>query len=80
MSSVSSTSSSSGGTTFGTNQSTVSFPGIVSGIDYDSIVNELTAASETQIETQQTTINQRFVGFGASVNDLALGSLDFPSV
>ncbi len=55
MSTVSSTSSS-GSTTFG-NAPAVTFPGLVSGIDYDSIINELTSVSETQIQTQQTSIN-----------------------
>jgi flagellar hook-associated protein 2 len=66
MSGVSSTTgtatSSTSATTYGTNVAPVSFPGIVSGIDYNSIINKLTSltvAPEQQYNTEITKLTAK---------------------
>jgi flagellar hook-associated protein 2 len=54
------TSSSSSSTTYGTNVAPISFPGIASGIDYNSIINKYTAITVQQsapLKTQVTQLN-----------------------
>jgi flagellar hook-associated protein 2 len=61
MSGIGSTSAtSSSSTTFGTNVPPISFPGIASGIDYNSIINKYTAITAQQsapLKTQVTQLN-----------------------
>ncbi len=61
MSGIGSTGSSAGTSTqYGTNVSAVSFPGIASGIDYNSIIQkytDLTLAQEKPLETKVTALN-----------------------
>ncbi|HEY4440324.1 MAG TPA: flagellar filament capping protein FliD [Candidatus Elarobacter sp.] len=61
MSGVSSSSSTSA-TPYGTNVPPISFPGIASGIDYNSIISkytQLTLAQETPLQTQVTSLNKQ---------------------
>lgn len=62
MSGIGSTSTSGSGSsvTFGTNVPPISFPGIASGIDYNSIINKytsMTIAQATPLKTQVTLLN-----------------------
>ncbi len=79
---------SSSATTYGTNQSPVSFPGIVSGIDYNAIINKLTAltiAPQKQYQTQVTNLtakNAEFAKIGSLLSTVqsAIGALSDPNL
>lgn len=61
-SSTSASSTAAGSTAFGTNTAPVSFPGIASGIDYNSIIQkytDLTLAQEKPLQTKVTTLNNQ---------------------
>jgi flagellar hook-associated protein 2 len=60
MSGLSSTSDSGSSVTYGTNVAPISFPGIASGIDYNSIINKytsMTIAQTTPLKSQVTKLN-----------------------
>jgi flagellar hook-associated protein 2 len=88
MSGVSSSGSASNSTVYGTNVPPVSFPGISSGIDYNSIIQKLTSlttAPVTQLNQQIATLNAanaeliKINGLLASVQN-ALGGLSQPNL
>ncbi len=62
MSGIGSTQSSAAGTVYGTNVPPISFPGIASGIDYNSIISKYTALTmqmATPLQTKVTSFNQQ---------------------
>jgi flagellar hook-associated protein 2 len=62
MSGIGSTQSSGSGTVYGTNVPPISFPGIASGIDYNSIISKYTALTmqmATPLQTKVTSFNQQ---------------------
>src|ERR1035438_9174701 len=62
MSGVSSTSSTASAATVGTDLAPITFPGIASGIDYNSIITKLTSltlAPNTQYNSQITQLNAK---------------------
>ena len=62
MSSIGSTSTSGGATTVGTNPPPISFPGIASGIDYNSIIQkytDITLQQETPLQNKVTALNNQ---------------------